>query len=460
MTQHVTTTVQAVPFAELEARVRKLFMSEAEAADPAAVQAAPGETCSTVDYAEYLQLLAAASLTSAQQDRLAAFVKTDFEHEYATPDGHFLVKWDTTGSFAVTQAIVDDAIADLQDAYEKYNRDFGQPPSPDTIQVLFDNARTPQTVPPSGPISLPGQYMMGNADNGLLRKITATHELFHVLQGGFGFVSNAVSKWFYEGGATWSEIVYYNAVSGDLKVPYIFRYPLTPIAKQVYGSVSFFIFLENYYFAEKTGAWFMVDWFQYNEAKRQGSVWYELNQVAMSLVRDTNLNFLFVQFGIDLAAKTWFQTADGAVAIPPPRLAESPPSYPIQQYSDMALNLPNGNVIALTGPSFTGVSNTDPKLTSTQLYFWKVTASSATTPYTVFGQFSQGQRNNPYVGAAVVDPLTGDPIAGHTTTALSTEYDHRDFNFVSDTEMAYFVTAGPWSLKETAFTFNLFTHSN
>lgn len=448
-----------VPFSYLLERAHRLFLSDDEAAAEAGLQSEPGRTCSAVEYADYLELVSHARLTRKQKRILSSIPKTDFEHERTTPDGHFTLKWDTTGFNRVTDEIVDDAQADLQDAYSKYTTDFGQPPSPDTIEVLFDNAKTPQTVPPKGPISLPGQYMRSKADNRLQRKLTATHELFHVLQGGFGYPSRGYTTWFYEGGATWSEIVYYNGVNGAGKVPDIFDHPFKPIEDRSYGAVSFFIFLENFYDEVKTEAWFMVDWYKSNPDRgRYVDLWVELDDVA-GLEPDYNSDRLLVQFALQAASKTWYKNTDGTVVIPPPRDAETV-GYPVQEYSTMNLSLPAANQFAFTGHSMVGHHETTPRLKATGLYFWEVTAAIAASSYSVYGQFSSGQRMNPYVGGAVLDTATGAPAAGHPTVALSTEFDAQTFDFTPGSEKAYFVTAGPARSGFTNFTLDIGTHED
>lgn len=410
-------------------------------------------TCSTIEINDFLADLRDSPLPISEQADVLSLQKTNFQHERTSADGHFLLKWDSTGPLAVSDAIVNDAEADLAAANVSYTSDFGQPPCPNIVDVLFDNARTPQTVLPAGPISLPAGYMNTYSTNALARKLTATHELFHVLQGGFGFRLKAYTKWFLEGGATWSEAAYCNAISGWLKLSGLFENPLQKLTKTIYTSLPFFIFLENIFNTTKNGRYFMVDWMKFDPNRPpDANPLVELNLLAPSQRDDFNSDRLLVQFALQMALKNWYMNPGGGEAIPQFRdaLAPGDPQIP---YADQTVILPPENTLGFTDVSDTGLMFTTPRLNSTQFYFMQVGASSAVAPYAVIGQFADGQRRNPYVGAAIMNPHTGQPAAGHSQIAEDTSLGLREFTFASDSELAYFVTAG----SHTSFTnFTLF----
>lgn len=414
-------------------------------------------TCSTVEVNEFLADLQQAPLLASQQADILSIQQTTFQHERTSADGHFQLKWDTTGRLAVTDAMVNDAEADLAAAYVSYSADFGQPPSPNLVEVLFDNAITPQTVLPAGPISLPAGYMNTYANNALARKLAATHELFHVLQGGFGYTSKSYTKWFLEGGATWSEATYYNAITGGLKLSALFDNPLQKLNNTSYTSLPFFIFLENFFEATKTSRYFMVDWMRFDPHRlRDTNPLEELNRLAPTQRNDFNADRLLVQFALQMALKTWYTSAGGGEAIPQFRDA-TVTGNPQLPYANQNVTLPAANSVGFSDVSDTGLMFDGPILKPTQFYFMQVGASSATAPYAVVGQFADGQRNNPFAGAAVMNPHTGQPAPGHSQIAEDTSLGPRDYTFNSDSELAYFVTAGG-HLSRTNFTLLVSPH--
>jgi hypothetical protein len=393
--------------------------------------------CTVTEYARFREALDSPQLTSSERSLLSSVAKTSFQHQKLSSRGHYRLRWDSTGSLAVSQAIVDEAATDLEQAHDRYVAAFGVPPSSAEVEVLFDNARTPQTVLPGGPISLPASYMKGIAGNRLDRTVTAAHELFHVLQGRYRY-RTAASEWFLEGSATLAEMIFYASVSSGTKLTYFAEHPLERLRSLRYGSVSFFVFLENFFAGVKTGPWFIRDVF---EAHTPGADPLEdLDVVARRLMPAYTADRLLAQFALQFALGTWYRTASGAPAIPAPKdCAQNPPRQ--MDYAIIKLKLPTTSTTVITDSTVVALSQPF-SLKMTGFFFFRVSARTARPSLPYSGVFARAPKSPTWVGAAVINAATGAPAPGHAQVPFDASAGPHTFNAVGEAEVTIFVAVG------------------
>jgi hypothetical protein len=403
-------------------------------------------TCSTPEMTRYYIALRNPDLDEELRSLLPQ-PPPSFQHSMESAEKHFKLYWDSTGNLAIPQPIVQDAAEDLEASYSRYETTFGKAPSVNQIEVKFWDPLTPNTQMPAGPINLPVDSMKADQGNRLMRNVTVSHELFHVLQGRFGFRAQTPQLWFLEGSATWAEAVFLQAISGASKLDWFFSYPTKTILSMRYESLPFLIYLENLMFSVKTGPYVMVDIF--NSVSGPDPDPFELiDALAKQRLAGYDLDRVLVQFGVQAPLGTWYKTASGTPAIPLFRDAEQSahPELPYPQ----RIELDPQFAYTFTQPQCARPPAAE--VSRSGLFFFKATSRAGRSDFKIVGTAQAGQRKNPYLGAAVFTASTGDSAPGHSPIPLDASLTDVSIACNGDKEGAYYVVAGSPVQGRTTFT--------
>lgn len=380
-------------------------------------------------------------LTSEERTLLAAAAApATFQHQILSSDRRFLLRWDSTGPFAIDRRLVEEASADCDTASDNYYDDFGRLPGASPTEVLFWDPKAPNTVYPNGPINLPVDFFKMHANNRLVRSLTVGHEVFHLIQAAFGFAPRSYTLWFYEGGATWAESVYYRAIASPQKLIYYFEHPTAPLDTLQYAAFPYWIFLENALNGVKSGAYAMVDLLQIGGQQRDPPPQRVIDIEAKKLGVDWSFNRLLTLMGMRMPLGNWFKTESGTEVIPAPRDAEQRTAPVIRYPTSITLASGKQHVFKTAG-SFRFPVN---RAGSFQLEIFKVTSSTGGNTFPILATVDRIilESANEWVGGAVFPKANNTPVSGFPTVPLSALNAPVTWNPTGDAQGIYVVIAG------------------